>query len=85
VIGLGYAKNSEINFSILDRFRENNQIVSKIFSFELSGDISPSLFLGLLTPHIVESNLSYCNVNTTLSSWDCSISHIYVGTDVNFY
>jgi hypothetical protein len=85
VIGFGYGKNSEINFSILDKFRENNQIETKIFSFKFNEDISPSLFLGGLPPHIVESNLSYCNVNTTLSSWNCRISHIFVGTDVNFY
>lgn len=91
VIGFGYGVRTDsgtgINFSILDKLKENNQIKEKIFTVQLHDELSSSLFIGKVPPHIQEnlSNLTYCNVNTTLNSWNCQISHILVGKEMNFY
>jgi hypothetical protein len=89
IIGFGYGGRSDtgINFSILDKLKENNQIKERIFTVQLHDELSSSLFIGKVPPHIQDNlgNLTNCNVNTTLNSWNCQISHILVGNEMNFY
>lgn len=85
VLGFGYGKENEINFSVLDKLKENNQIKNRIFSIKNNDEVSRSLHLGVLSSHINQNNLTYCNINLTIPQWNCKISHLFVGSDVNFY
>jgi len=87
VLGLGYGGTSVINFSILDKLYDNNQIKSKIFSIQFHDVINTSISLGRIPDHIQNemTNLTYCHVNSSLHKWNCRISHLLVGEEKNFY
>ncbi len=90
-LGFGYGGVSDaaggVNFSILDKLKENNQIKDRIFSLQLHDELSTSIFIGKIPTYIQNnlSNLTNCNINTTLNSWNCQVSHILVGSEMNFY
>jgi hypothetical protein len=87
IIGFGFGSNSDINFSILDKLKENNQIKQRVFTMQLHEEISTNIFIGKIPDHIQNDigNLTVCNVNTTLHSWNCKISHLLIGSEINFY
>jgi len=88
VLGLGYTSvKSEIGFSILDRLFLTNQIQRNIFSLKYSEASAPKLLMGGV-PNEIENdakNFTVCNVDKTVNNWNCKISHLLVGTNVNFY
>jgi hypothetical protein len=88
VMGFGYSsKKSNMNFSILDKLYSNNQINNKLFSLKFSESSSAKLLLGLMPQEILNDmkNYTVCNVDKSIPNWNCKISHIIVGTEVNFY
>ena len=88
VIGFGYSsKKSQMNFSILDKLYSNNQINNKLFCLKFSESSLAKLLLGLMPQEILSDikNYTVCNVDKSIRNWNCKISHIIVGTEVNFY
>lgn len=88
-IGFGYSKaKSQRNFSILDKLYSNKQIINNLFSLKFSQSSLPDkLILGMM-PQEVENdmkNYTVCNVDENMPNWNCRISHLIVGKDVNFY
>jgi hypothetical protein len=87
VVGFGYGSNSEINFSILDKLYHSNQIKERIFSLKFNDELVTNFTIGRIPNHIENdyNNFSFCNINKTLNSWNCLISHIIIGEEINFY